>query len=139
MKWTTNAPQWFGVILLAIFTGCGTPETASIQGRVTYDGMPVDLGSIIFLPETKDGAIKVAAPIENGEYKIPPERGAKAGRYRVEISWSKKTGKQVPSADPGMMHEEVQEALPPRFNTESTLTRDLVLGENLLNFELQSK
>jgi len=49
------------------------------------------MGTISFLPA--DGAdIRISGgPIENGEYVVPEEKGANAGKYRVEIRWSKKT------------------------------------------------
>lgn len=125
--------------LLAALAGCGSSDRVSIQGQVTFDGQPVGPGSIVFLPETSREAIKVAAPIEAGQYQIGPERGAAPGPVRVEISWSKKTGRQIPSADPGMMMDETQEAIPPRYNTDSTLRRELQPGENVLDFVLTAQ
>jgi hypothetical protein len=127
-----------GFALLALGAGCSGGSPASLKGKVSYDGQPVDNGGILFLPADESSGVKLAAAIENGEYVIPAERGAVPGVYRVEIRWSKKTGKQIPSADPGMTVEETKEALPAQFNTNSTLSREIKAGENMLDFELSS-
>src|SRR5262245_54352242 len=65
-----------------------------LTGKVTFDGQPVDWGSISFLPES-GGTQRVAGGlIENGAYAVSEEQGANAGRHRVEIRWLKKTGKK---------------------------------------------
>ena len=125
--------------LLTAVIGCGLSGQVSIKGRVTFDGQPVETGSIVFAPEPGSGSTKVAAPIEGGEYEIGAERGASPGTYRVEINWPKKTGRQVASADPGMMMDETEEAIPQKYNTESTLTRELKAGENTHDFDLQAE
>jgi hypothetical protein len=122
--------------IVAAVVGCGSSNQVSVQGRVTFEGQPVGPGSIVFLPDA-EGA-KVAAAIEDGKYQIGPERGAAPGSFRVEISWSKKTGRQIPSADPGMMMDEMQEAIPPQYNTQTNLRRELKAGENVLDFDLRS-
>jgi hypothetical protein len=119
--------------------GCTSASRVSVKGKVTYDGQTVDEGNIEFLPEGGTASVKLAAPIENGQYEIPPDRGGKVGAYRVEIHWAKKTGREIPSADPGMTVPERQEGLPARFHAESTLRRDFKSGENLINFDLTSK
>jgi len=124
---------------VAAVVGCGSSNQVSVQGRVTFDGQPVGPGSIVFLPDAGAESPKVAAAIEDGKYQIGPERGATPGSYRVEISWSKKTGRQIPSADPGMMMDEMQEAIPPQYNTQTTLRQELKPGPNVHDFDLKSK
>jgi len=135
MKRLSNMAIWLLVSQMAAVVGCGSADRASVQGRVTFEGQPVDLGNIVFVPEAGEG-IKMAAPIEDGKYQIETKRGVQPGTYLVEISWSKKTGRQVPSADPGIMMDEMQEALPAQYNTETTLRRELQRGENVHDFEL---
>jgi hypothetical protein len=125
--------------LLAAVASCGSSNQVAVQGRVTLDGQPVGPGSIVFLPEGGGEGTKVAAAIEDGKYQIGKERGAKPGAYRVEITWSKKTGRQRPSADPGMMMDETEEAIPPQFNSQSTLRKELKPGDNVHDFELKSR
>lgn len=137
IKMTTWLTAGLTAGLVMVFVGCGSPDQVLIEGRVTLDGQPVGPGSIVFLPETDGEATKFAAPIEDGQYRIGTERGAKPGTFRVEISWSKKTGRQLPSADPGIMMDEMQEAIPPLYNTQTTLVREIKPGENIHDFDLQ--
>ena len=125
--------------MVAVAVGCGSSNQVSVQGRVTFDGQPVGPGSIVFLPETGAEGTKVAAPIEDGKYQIGTERGAAPGNFRVEISWSKKTGRQLPSADPGIMMDETKEAIPPQYNSQTTLRCELKPGENVHDFDLKTQ
>jgi hypothetical protein len=118
--------------------GCTAEKTASIHGKVTLDNEPVANGSIVFLPASGTGK-KAAAAIEQGLYSIPAADKLPPGSYRVEISWRKPTGRQIPSADPGIMTDETREAVPAHYNTESTLTRDIATGDVEKNFDLVSK
>lgn len=127
-------PMRWLVLLLLLATGCGPSTAVAIKGQVTFDGLPVDQGSITFVP-TSEGK-KLAAAIVGGQYEIPLDREAKPGTYRVEVSWSKKTGRTLPSADPGFTHEETREAIPAQYNTASTLTREIIAGENVVDFKL---
>jgi hypothetical protein len=122
----------------ALASGCG-PRPLAIQGTVTLDGQPVaGPGTVAFYPEpaTERG---VSGEILNGQYKIPAEQGPYPGKYRVEITWPKKTGKQIPSLDPGMMaFEETFEAIPKKFNSNSELKVEINSSQTLHDFHLKS-
>jgi hypothetical protein len=118
--------------------GCGKPAAPSVKGKVTLDGESVANGGIVFLPLDKGGS-KAAAAIEQGAYAISPEDKLVPGKYRVEISWRKPTGKKIASADPGITMDETREAVPAKFNTDSTLTADIGGGEVVKDFELKSQ
>ena len=122
---------------LVCFAGCGGSAAPSLKGRVTLDGAPVTSGSIVFLPEQSEGR-KAAAAIEDGNYTVPAEEGLLPGKYRVEVSWQKPTGKKIPSADPGMLTDETKEAIPAKYNSNSTLTAELAPGEASKDFALTS-
>jgi len=126
------------ICIVVCLAGCTAEKTASIYGKVTLDNEPVASGSIVFLPSSGPGK-KAAAAIENGLYSIAAADKLPPGSYRVEISWRKPTGRQIPSADPGIMTDERREAVPARYNTESTLTADITTGDVEKNFELVSK
>lgn len=129
------------VLLLALgclvvgLAGCGSG--ASISGTVTLDNQPVEMGAISFLPmDGKEGA-RGGASIENGKYTVPAEKALPPGKYKVEIRWPKKTGKKIPNED--MPMDETKEAIPPQYNSKSTLTVELTSGQNEKNFDLKSK
>jgi hypothetical protein len=126
------------ILLLGCLLGCGRPSTAALRGKVTLDGAPVTAGNIVFLPQGGEGP-KAAAAIEEGKYMIPAEDGLKPGVYRVEVSWHKPTGRKVPSSDPGIMMDETKEAVPAKFNTDSTLTAELAAGQAEKDFALTTK
>lgn len=130
-------PVIVGCCLLPL-AGCGDASSTALHGTVTFDGAPVTNGSIVFLPASGEGP-KAAAAIEEGKYAIPADVGLKPGAYRVEVSWHKPTGRKIPSADPGIMMDETKEAIPARFNSDSTLTAELAAGDVAKDFALTSK
>src|SRR5262249_35792071 len=60
--------------------GCGK-KGATVTGRVTFDGDPVEAGYITFNPDDGKGTA-VGAPIRGGKYKA---MDVPLGRYRVNI------------------------------------------------------
>jgi hypothetical protein len=132
---------WSCVFL--VLAGCGSQSYKGakrypLSGKVTYDGQPVDWGSIAFLPTSGDQRVS-GGVIENGAYSVPEENGANAGKHRIEIHWLKLTGKKYLDRDSGEMADERKEALPPRFHTESTLRAEVGKGQTNFDFDLKSK
>jgi hypothetical protein len=132
-----------GMAFLLLGVGCGKGDRNrnAISGTVQMDGKPLEKGSIRFSPIAGTKGPVSGGAIENGRYQIPPAVGLVEGRYRVEISATRKTGKmvQAPLAPPGKMVEEYGEALPPRFNSASTLEAAVKPGQNNLDFALKTK
>lgn len=124
--------------IVVVLAGCTAEKAASVHGQVTLDGQPVTMGNIVFLPTAGAGR-KAAAAIEAGAYSIPAGEKLLPGSYRVEISWHKPTGKKIASADPGMTIDAAREAVPARYNTDSTLTVEIEGGEVAKDFALTSK
>ena len=119
-------------------SGCGgNSGRMSVKGKVTLDDQPVEAGSIVFLPSGE--GTKAAAAIEKGEYAVAADEGLKPGKYRVEVSWFKPTGRKMESADPGIMMDETREAIPAKYNANSTLTAEITSGENVKDFALTTK
>lgn len=118
--------------------GCSGARAPALHGKVTLDGAPVTNGSIVFLPATSDGP-KAAAAIEDGNYSVPASAGLKPGTYRVEVNWRKPTGRKVPSADPGISMDETKEAIPAKYNSDSTLTAEVTAGDVEKDFALTSQ
>jgi hypothetical protein len=132
----------FGCLLLGALFGCKTQEYPGakrypLSGRVTYDGEPIDLGSISFLP-TDGGDQRVSGGyIENGEYSVPEGQGANAGKYRVEIRWQKATGKQVKERSEDLTEQRV-EGLPAKYHKNSELTAEVSAKQTRFDFDLKS-
>jgi hypothetical protein len=127
--------------LCAVLAGCSGSRYKGdkrypLAGEVTFDGQTVDVGSISFIPEGKgrpSGGV-----ITDGKYAVPEEKGATAGTYRVQISWLKKTGRQLRDPESGEMYDERREALPDKLHTNSELTVEVPLPENRHDFKLKS-
>ncbi len=131
------------VPLILALGGCGRTYDGSqrypLSGKVSYDGAPIDAGTISFLPV--DGAeLRVSGgEIVDGAYSVPEERGANAGKYRVEIHWAKKTGKKYFDNELKLENDERKEALPPRFHAKSELTAEVSGRQSTFDFHLKSK
>src|SRR5262249_33671349 len=105
------------------------------------DGVPVDGGSISFFQGSGPGSDKGNAPIVGGKYVIEGERARNLtpGSYTVQIHWIQllsKPGSNPANAD---ANPPVREAVPPQYNTQSTLTREITRGPNKIDFDLKSK
>jgi hypothetical protein len=131
-----------GLFLVLCCMGCGhrNDNRAAITGKVTLDRQPLEQGSIRFLPtEGVEGAIACAA-IVNGRYQLSVKAGPALGWNRVEINGARKTGRMIDKPFPQRgMTEETVEAVPPQYNTASTLKFEAKPGDNAADFDLTSK
>lgn len=137
-------------VCLVACIGCGE-QLATVEGTVTFDGEPVESGSITFEPADGDGPTD-GGKIENGQYKLAGEAGVEPGEKVVRIVASRKTGRQVdagmgmpgakgeggPSSSANMV-DEYESYIPAKYNEKSELTREIVAGKNTHDFELQSQ
>ena len=131
------------LLITAALIGCSRQEYSGekrypLSGRVTYDGEPIDLGSISFLP-IDGGQQRVSGGyIENGVYSVPEAQGANAGKYRIEIRWQKATGKKIRDPQSAEMIDQRFEGLPPKFHKVSELTVDVSEKQTKFDFDLKS-
>ncbi len=125
---------------LSVLAGCAdSGSRSSVQGQVSYEGQPVDQGGIAFLPTEEDAnSIRATGQIREGNYSLDSRRGPNPGKYRVEITWNKKTGKKVPG-EGGTPKDETQQVIPPNYNTNSELVVDVKPGHNTIDFPLPLK
>lgn len=140
---TTLKMSWLLCLCLAL-VGChkraypGT-ERFPLSGKVTYGGEAIDFGSVSFLPLGGGDEQRVSGgPIMNGAFSVPEEKGAHVGKYRIEVRWSKKTGKKVFDEMAGELVDERKEGIPPKFNKQSELTVEVPSPDNTYNFDLTS-
>jgi hypothetical protein len=126
---------WTWVLLtLGFFVGCSSGQT-SVEGDVTYDGQPVAVGRILFLPNDAK-AVKRGGRFENGHYQLVPPEGPPPGTHKVEIHWLKPTGKTRRNE----FNEEqpvLEEGLPDKYHKATTLTAVLKPGKNVVDFRLE--
>jgi hypothetical protein len=130
--------------LCVALVGCGEaeyegPQRLPLSGKVTYDGEPIDLGSIAFLPADGDKQRVSGGEIIDGSYSVPEARGANAGKYNVQIRWQKQTGRQVRDPGTGELVDERKEGLPAKFHDESELTAEVSASQTTFDFHLKSE
>lgn len=126
---------FFGYI---IWTSIREPtDKAAIEGMVTFDGVPMESGTIIFT--SQDGKNnKSSATISRGKYSISARNGPMIGSNRVTIEFREKTGKKVP--DPNKPGEDMDEILTAsQFNASARTITVLAEKNPAFNFDVLSK
>ncbi|MFI4874615.1 MAG: carboxypeptidase-like regulatory domain-containing protein [Blastopirellula sp. JB062] len=117
--------------------GCGNSEFADLSrvtGQVTMDGQPLAGVVVSYYPAS--GRPVKATTDDQGQYDlvyIRDVRGAEPGQYKVEI---KKEFRPKTIEESRMKRAS---EIPARYNTNSTLTAEVVPGENVIDFELTSQ
>lgn len=116
---------------LGLVVGCsGSGATGEVSGAVSYDGKPIESGSITFMPADGNGPT-AGGTIANGTYtasKVP------IGKSRVRISGVK--GKMVRMYEDGPTVQSSEEILPEKYHNKTELTYDVVAGPQTKNFDL---
>ncbi|WP_139228664.1 transthyretin-like family protein [Planctomicrobium piriforme] len=94
-----------GISAFAMLLGCGhstdLPETADVEGVVTYQGQPLSSASVIFSPES--GPIAMGVTDQNGVFHLKTQGsdGAKIGNHQVTVqAMGIPGGGAVTSVDP---------------------------------------
>ena len=128
------------ILLIAVTIGCSdsesySPELANVTGTVSLDGKPLPSAVITFIP--KDDPTEKFAPISgaitdaSGKFTLKfknGDEGALPGTHSIKISTDLEGTK-----DPA------NEKIPRKYNTKTTLTETVKLGENSINFDLKTK
>jgi hypothetical protein len=129
-------PAGFLLAGFLLFSGCSKP-TAVVSGTVLLDGQPLARGSITFFPVDGTAGPDGGGRIEEGKYQI--DSGLAMGKYRVEITGMKRIAKKVINAVmPSEMIDKEVAAVPPEYNAKSQLFREITLGTQTFDFDLQS-
>ena len=130
-------------LLLTLLAGCGKGNAnRGCHQRPCDAGWATDRARIDPVHDGKAAkGTEAGGTIEKGNYQLSSKTGPTVGWNRVEIRAVRKTGKKVPKPFPahGEMIDEQVEAIPPRFNSHSTLKVEVKPGDNTANFELESK
>lgn len=133
-----HAVRIAAAIFAAACAGCGSesdlPETAPVRGVVTLDGQPVAMARIYFSPQdggqTSEGLTDPA-----GRYELRYKRdvmGAKLGKHKVVIT----TYEEPTREDDLSVSGGVPERIPRKYNEQTTLEKEVVAGDNVIDFSL---
>lgn len=121
------------MLIIVALPGCDNGR-ATVTGQVTYQGQPVESGSINFEPLDGRGGT-AGGTIENGAFRLSGAAGVVPGKKRVRITVMQKTGKRVPAGPmypAGTMFDDVKVINPPLQEAE------VVAGEeNQFDFPLK--
>jgi hypothetical protein len=126
------------LLLLIALPGCGRGSRVPLQGTVHYGGTPIDNGTITFIPDGKadETRPKAGTRIADGKYAFEPNFGPFPGRYKVQVTWDRKTGRKRSTGDADVRDETKQE-LPAKYNVQTTLTAEVNSSQTKLNFSLE--
>jgi len=124
-----------GGVLFLLGCQSGEPPRYELSGQVTFNGQPVPLGTIEFIPDESRGnrGPGTSAGIANGQYKTPRGQGTIGGPHKVRITGYDGQVKPVPGA-PG---EQTMPANPPLF-ADVELQVDLPLANAQMDFVVPS-
>ena len=133
----------FALLVTAPFLlGCGEPNPLgrrAVHGVVTFQGKPVDYGSITFLPDDPQHGVNSGAMIEGGKYQIKVSQGLPPGSYQVMVSAPDRGKQEKVEGPPGDERSLAIERIPPKYNLKTTLKLDVpkARGSHEANFQLQ--
>jgi hypothetical protein len=114
------------VLVVALpLAGCENRNRRPVEGTVTFAGKGIEKGYIQFRPIEGARGPTAGAEIAEGRYRIAESQGLPAGKYRVEITASKKTGRTLPNDFGGGTAPVFEQYLPARFNSASELTAEI--------------
>lgn len=131
-----------GLCCLTSIGGCGGSgdvEKTVVSGAATYEGQPIEDGTIRFVPVKGTQAPVSAAQIQKGRYSADAKGGVPVGTHRVEIEAFRTDPKAPPGADPGGLEGPPREQfIPAKYNVQSELELTVESGSGSVtkDFEL---
>jgi hypothetical protein len=122
-------------VLLFAF-GCNRSGPIAVFGTVSVDGQPLERGKIDIQPADNKGP-NAAAAILAGKY----ECSVMPGKKTIRITGGKVVGQHpfTPGNPASPMVEDIQSLVPSCYNTETTLSCEVIYGTSAYDFQLKSK
>ena len=126
------------VLLAGIsLVGCGGsqgPATYPVQGTITFDGVPVAQGQIIFRPVDTQ-LLPQAVNFTDGKYTVR----LNAGQQAVSITATREVPDKFDTSNPGEQTPVVEQYIPDKYNARTELQIDVSKGGQAeFNFDLTS-
>lgn len=129
--------RWLYLVAVAVFAGCGQTETGgTVDGKISYQGVPVAGGSVLFFPDSGPTATANFGP--DGVYKLLNAHKTEfiaPGGYRVVVMpRSRSQGGKF------MEHRAVKLPIPIEFTSITTtpLRYEVKDGPNTIDIELNA-
>lgn len=123
------------IVLAALAIGCAPEKpnfpTATIQGVVTIDRVPVKAGSIQLMPGTGVKGQMAQATIVGGKFEA---KNVPVGKVRVMFNITRETGKMI--TEYSTPYPETENLVPKQYRDGIDVT---VTGDDSIPFDLESK
>ncbi|QDT64893.1 hypothetical protein [Calycomorphotria hydatis] len=117
---------------VAVLGGCSDgPPKYTITGAVTFEGSPIDDGTIIFRHMEGNGQT-YSTRIEDGKYSVE----AIAGPMRVEVRATREIPGEFDEPAPGVKVPKKEMHIPLIYNANSELTVDVTKDQGGVDFAL---
>ncbi len=123
--------------VLAVVAGCSggsASDLGLVTGTVTMGGKPLENAEIVFAPSS--GRPSMGLTNSNGQYEltyIRDVKGAVPGTHKVRITTRPESQPDDYAGPP------FKETIPAKYNSDTTLTADVKVGENTFDFELEPR
>lgn len=115
-----------GGSLAAVLAGCGRDEVdrVVVTGRVTYQGQPIEIGGIQFVPIEGTPGVAILVEIAGGDYVASAKGGLPVGSYRVEIMGFRRPTSADSRAGAGPVLSEAprEQFIAEKYNEKTRLT-----------------
>jgi hypothetical protein len=123
-------------LLLLGMSSCDSgPRRMPVSGTVTFKGAPLKEGTITFIPLTT--TTQEGAPIADGKFSFPADKGLAPGIYRVSISSIDATTRLDSKKPPGPSGSPGKERIPLEFNERSKVEAKVTeTGDNRFDFKI---
>lgn len=123
-----NAMVAVCAMVFALGCGSGEPALYEVSGAVTLNGKPIPEGEVTFVAE--NGLVSAPGPVKDGRYTLQTTAGKKTVRI---LAMKVKPG----GARDAFGAPTPENYLPPRYNTQSTLSAEVTpKGPNQFDFPL---
>ena len=128
---TTLFRLLLAAMALVLSAGCSRsdrPPLGTVTGTVTLDGVPLANALVLFTP-AGPGRTSLGSTGPDGTYSLTFLRdimGANLGRHHVRITTATEESGE-------------RELLPAKYHAKSTLTADVAIGANTIDFPLTAK
>ena len=141
-------PQTFPLlVVVAIAAGCARDglEKSTISGRITFEGQPIEDGSIRFVPIKGTKGPATVGTIRGGSYTVTARGGISVGTLRVQVEayrplpGAKPYTKEQAEGNRGVVAGDYPKTqfLPPKYNTNSTLEVTIESGSKTVTKDIE--
>jgi hypothetical protein len=138
-----QAAVFSGSLVALILSGCSDGNELGrlpIEGTVTFQGQPLDHGTVQFHPQDAVKGVQSGAQVKQGEFSIAEKQGLPPGSYRVMVfSADESSSAESPDAPPSERQgPPPKERIPADYNRNSKVLVEVKAdADNRFDFTIQ--